>query len=110
MNPEIKEKWLTSLRSGEFLQGRGCLRATDDLDGKDYYCSLGILCNLLVGEERSWHHRGTVWGFEDSTTTISNTTREFLGITDFQVEQLVVLNDSYQKSFSEIANYIERNL
>lgn len=44
MNPEIKKRWVESLRSGEYKQGIGCLR-----DG-DHYCCLGVLCDLVKDE------------------------------------------------------------
>ena len=41
MNLEIKAKWVAALRSGEYTQGYGRLR---DSDNK--FCCLGVLCNL----------------------------------------------------------------
>ena len=41
MNPEIKAKWVAALRSGEYKQGTGQLRDTND-----NFCCLGVLCNL----------------------------------------------------------------
>jgi hypothetical protein len=38
MVPEIKEQWLTDLRSGEFKQGIG------RLEGGGKFCCLGVLC------------------------------------------------------------------
>lgn len=47
MNPEIKQRWLTALRSGEYKQGfsRLCLKNSDN---EDTYCCLGVLCELAV--------------------------------------------------------------
>lgn len=42
--PEIKERWLTALRSGKYKQGAGALRVGDK------YCCLGVLCQLLAEE------------------------------------------------------------
>jgi len=44
MNPTIKAQWLEALRSGEYKQGRECLRQ-DDKDAI-LYCCLGVLCDL----------------------------------------------------------------
>jgi len=41
IDKEIKEKWLTSLRSGEFVQGTHNFKT---IDGK--YCCLGVLCMI----------------------------------------------------------------
>lgn len=43
MNKEVKDKWLTALRSGEYKQGQAYMR-TDH----DEYCCLGVLCELAV--------------------------------------------------------------
>jgi hypothetical protein len=45
VNPEVKALWLTDLRSGEFTQGKGMLRNTED-----EYCCLGVLCERAVRE------------------------------------------------------------
>jgi hypothetical protein len=44
MNPEIKEKWIAALRSGEYKQG------TAHLNNKGKFCCLGVLCDLAVKE------------------------------------------------------------
>jgi hypothetical protein len=44
MNPDVKQMWLKDLRSGEFEQGQGYLRA------EDKYCCLGVLCEIAVRE------------------------------------------------------------
>lgn len=40
MNAQIKEAWLTALRSGAYKQGRGQLHV------EDTFCCLGVLCDL----------------------------------------------------------------
>lgn len=47
MNPEIKAQWVAALRSGEYKQGTGVLRETDE-SGETTYCCLGVLCELAV--------------------------------------------------------------
>jgi hypothetical protein len=47
MNPEVKALWLDALRSGEYKQGQGRLRKTED-DGTFSYCCLGVLCDLYI--------------------------------------------------------------
>lgn len=57
MNPEIKEKWLEALRSGDYTKGEGQL-VTFRADKKEY-CCLGVLCDL--------HHKMTGegnWGVD----------------------------------------------
>lgn len=45
MNQAIKERWIESLRSGEYEQTQGRLR---DETG---YCCLGVLCDLYAQEK-----------------------------------------------------------
>ncbi len=46
MNPEVKAKWLTALRSGMFGQTRSKLS-----DGEGNYCCLGVLCEVALRDE-----------------------------------------------------------
>jgi hypothetical protein len=41
MNTTTKKRWLNALRSGEYLQGKNKLR-----DVENYFCCLGVLCDL----------------------------------------------------------------
>jgi hypothetical protein len=41
---EVKDKWLTALRGGEYEQGPGTLRRGDE------FCCLGVLCDLAAKE------------------------------------------------------------
>ncbi|HEY6019689.1 MAG TPA: hypothetical protein VIY48_07255 [Candidatus Paceibacterota bacterium] len=44
MDPAVKAKWLTALRSGDYKQVKGCLR------GELGYCCLGVLTDVWAGE------------------------------------------------------------
>ena len=50
MNPEIKQKWLDALRSGEYEQTSGALKKVDD-EGNYSYCCLGVLCDLVAPDK-----------------------------------------------------------
>lgn len=54
MNKEVKEKWLTALRSGEYKQGKQRLVVTNSDNQK--YCCLGVLCDLYNKEtgNKTW--------------------------------------------------------
>lgn len=53
MNPEIKAKWLAALRSGEYGQGKDCLK------GPGGFCCLGVLGDLMVEEGKAeWQTDG----------------------------------------------------
>lgn len=49
MNTRVKQLWLGALRSGEYAQTRRTLRDGTD-EGSDYFCCLGVLCDLAVKE------------------------------------------------------------
>jgi hypothetical protein len=53
MNPEVKQKWIDALRSGEYEQGSEKLRSVSG------YCCLGVLCDLYAQEHNTeWEFRG----------------------------------------------------
>lgn len=53
MNPEIKERWLAALRSGDYKQTDGYLNvSSDNPEGSEFdgYCCLGVLCEIAVAD------------------------------------------------------------
>lgn len=53
MKPEVKEQWVTALRSGDFLQITGALKQLKAInensdDKRVGYCCLGVLCEVAV--------------------------------------------------------------
>lgn len=62
MDPNVKQRWLAALRSGEFRQAWELLRRRAD----DGYCCLGVLCELYRQDhERTarWEPAGTGYDF-----------------------------------------------
>ena len=60
MKPDIKEKWVTALRSGDYKQGKGRLRTVEG-----HFCCLGVLCDIWAKEtETEWNlpGEGELWG------------------------------------------------
>ena len=50
MNQEIKNRWVSALRSGEYKQGKGALCSINN-----EYCCLGVLSDLYAKEyELEW--------------------------------------------------------
>ena len=120
MNPIIKEKWLTALRSGKFKQGKEELRT---LENK--FCCLGVLCDIYRKETKLGK-----WGknrfnrFHFTNTKKNNQKFEDQGVLPLSVQQwaelpernpsiykqmsLANLNDS-GSTFQEIADIIEKN-
>lgn len=103
LDPEFKAKWIAALRSGEYKQGTGWMYK----DGK--YCCLGVaseLCGVPAKGKVIILDEGYT---EDEIRKIPQPLRGKSGTNDV-VKSLTNLNDVQQKSFSEIADYIEKNL
>lgn len=47
MNPEIKSKWISALRSGKYPQEQQTLHSENG------YCCLGVLCDLYLNETQT---------------------------------------------------------
>jgi len=71
MNESIRDQWAEACQSGDYEQGRGCLRKT--VDGVEQFCCLGILTDLAVKagvcewtDEDEDEGRGVVSTFPDN--------------------------------------------
>lgn len=107
MNQELKTKWVEALRSGKYPQGKRYLNR----DGA--YCCLGVLCEVRGEEKRTSSEYGaTSYGESNDprTSTLSPEMLESAGMDCYSQQTLVNLNDADNKSFSEIADWIEANL
>lgn len=102
LTPEIKQKWLDALRSGEFKQGFGKLKGRNFKD-EIVYCCLGVL--------------GCVTDFKSSCVGVLTSGEkerpddliyEFLP-RETQAD-LYEMNDNKMLDFNKIANYIETNI
>lgn len=108
MNIELRRKWIEALRSGQYTQGFGRLQTED---GK--FCCLGVLCDVSgVGH---WDFR---LGYpvylasekDSGKVLLPEAIRAMIGISKEQELKLARLNDVKPQSFSEIADYIEKEL
>lgn len=101
---ELREKWVAALRSGEYKQGKGLLRHADE------YCCLGVLCAVAgleyvqAQDERVVGYFLADWG-RKYTTALPSVLFPALGWA--RISSLVTMNDAQNKTFSEIADYIE---
>lgn len=99
--------WLAALRSGEYKQGKNKLRTDGD------FCCLGVLCDVAAkrgigawvpGTDRFLGPDGNV-----CTMFAPNEIIDALGAY-LEDTKLTFMNDSENKSFAEIADYIEEQL
>ena len=119
MDPKVKAKWLKALRSGEYDQTTGSLCSVDD--GAASYCCLGVLHEVVNGEDAWSENQESNWGNPlniKGTNRYSMPSAAFLkriGLRDLLIggceaaDELAHLNDS-GKSFKQIANIIEKKL
>ncbi len=104
MKPEIKQKWIDALRSGEYVQGRRALQR----DGK--FCCLGVLCNLHAKEtNEAWKEMGGgniyYLGMRE-TLPVEVFTWSGLNVESFLQHELIEANDE-GIDFAQIADMIE---
>lgn len=56
MDSNIKARWIEALRSGEYEQGTGQLKAVSP-SGQASYCCLGVLCDVMAKDGfGAWDH------------------------------------------------------
>jgi hypothetical protein len=113
MNPQIKQKWVDALRSGEYQQTQ---RLLHDENG---FCCLGVLCDLYLKENQlEWEpsrHNGNVYMFQDMVASLPLSVVEWAYLDDSNPpvnagdSSLAELNDN-GSAFIEIADLIEKQL
>lgn len=132
MNKNIKDRWLSKLRSGTYGQTTGQL-GVRTLDGQDSYCCLGILCEVAVEDgilKRNVSGTGSIVysspdGFESQTMVLPEKVVTWAGLgdenpnvdvtgfnitidgEDREASSLSELNDYAYRSFETIADIIE---
>jgi hypothetical protein len=106
MKSEYKGPWLKALRSGRYEQGRSYINS------QGRFCCLGVLCDV-AGIQWSEPDESGDRKSLDGTTDYCNLTEKGCAIFGLRIKDVAALtrmNDSEGKSFSEIADYIERAL
>lgn len=101
MDKEIKDKWIRSLRSGKYKQGRICLYRPK----LKTYCCLGVLLKEIIYIEKDTYPSICSKVDYDAVSKILN---EDSNKKDISI-QLIHKNDS-DVSFNDIADWIENNL
>lgn len=94
MKQEIKDRWTTALRSGQYEQGTAML-----MDDEGRHCGLGVLCDVLGREVLPF-------GSDDNHGELYGLIGEMLP--DFGT--LMRMNDNMGMTFAEIADWIDANI
>ena len=119
MNQEIAKIWVDALRSGEYTQGRTCLKSTNG-----DHCCLGVLCELYDKhneEKLSKKELDDMVFFSGFARLLPTQVMNWAGLSwsdgsidykidyDYVLESLANFNDR-GSSFQEIADIIEQNV
>lgn len=126
MKRENRDKWVAALRSGDYLQGQGQLKPLFDSNENEYstphYCCLGVYCDAVgidLGEgPGEWDSSGygvPIEEDESGDTCIGVVTDlepllDDIGLSRNTMNLLMEMNDDANKSFTEIAAWIEEHL
>lgn len=116
MKQDIKSMWITALKSGRYKQAKKVMRSAKTGN----YCCLGVLTNLYLKEHNLRpidagdlqkaivvHSRGGITG-TFSNSYPSTKVLKWAGLHHSTCPTLAELNDDKNKSFKEIADYIEK--
>lgn len=96
VNKEFIKKWVATLRSGDYKQGKRYLRFNDK------FCCLGVACDII--DKTKWYAYGNIYNYGIFTSVLDDDTVKYIGLDD--QNYLIAMNDS-GKTFDEIADYIE---
>lgn len=131
LSEDLKNKWVAALRSGKYEQGKGFLRRLDEKDSnKEKFCCLGVLCDVFDPElwdrdaESTEEFSSFMFKEPISTANIFYFMKEGSEVLSYDLAKsfgfhegalsiqdiLTEMNDRDNKSFSEIADWIEENL
>jgi hypothetical protein len=102
VNPDVKQRWVSALRSGEYKQGIGYLNRADK------FCCLGVLCDISEVDQWDESLINNVMLYQRHNATLPPGVVDWAGWDD-DTGRLVAMNDSGE-SFMTIADYIEENL
>lgn len=111
MEKEWADKWVVALRSKKYVKTKCFLKIKN---GASYcFCASGVLCDIVypqrwddvdrkIPEGHAIRHDGWI-------SILSNLVMEQVGIGERGVMKIITLNDTENKSFDEIADFIEKN-
>jgi hypothetical protein len=107
MNEHIKA-WLEALRSGKYKQHKTSLRSNDS------FCCVGVECDVFSSEQ--WRPVNQTIGWQNPGTDLCSfaevpvVVKEASGFSDKFYDRLYKWNDVHDKTFTEIADFIEESI
>ena len=113
MNTKNVRKWIKALRSKNYEQGQSKLIIISE-DGNYSFCFLGVACDLYDKIEGmcSKTKKKILDGHYDADCEgyMPKSVVNWLKLTMDERNELVGMNDIYNKSFKQIAAYLEKKL
>lgn len=118
MNQDVKQLWVSALRSGDYKQGTVRLKTVNP-DGPTLHCCLGVLCELHDKQqscEQSFDNISgglpehvRLWaGLDENIPRISRPADAYYSAG--YTTSISFLNDVEHYSFAQIADLIEKQL
>ena len=107
MEPELKERWLVALKSGEYKKGKHLLNHDSEL------CCLGVLCEILELPKRLISNRDNQFEYiyeeEGMFVTLSSSLLQKLNMSSTIESRLSATNDQTE-TFKEVIKLIEESV
>lgn len=104
----IREEWVKALESGEYKQGQGALETIDD-EGNHCYCCLGVACLIAQKHGIKVHFNEVDGRIGGGDFDIQPEVACALKLSPGKEGELISLNDTDDRSFVQIADYIREN-
>lgn len=116
LTKRLKNKWVKALKSGNYKQGRRCLKQKDE-KGNYTYCCLGVMADICglhpkLGDDTTFIGGRNFNGFPLNEIALKGYTKiPTILHGDTNIPNILAgMNDIRQCSFDEIADYIQKNL
>jgi hypothetical protein len=113
---ELKDKWVTALRSGEYQKSEGQLREKQE-DGTYCYCAMGVLCDVFDPNGWSAMKYGMASGIDhhNNEDDVAYGNEWKVPFNPWTIMQMSDGTDgdplkSEPATFEEIADYVEKNI
>lgn len=111
MNQRVKRMWLEVLRSGRFSQAQYRLSGgLTRLTGKESFCCLGVLCAIHNADVSPTKSNWARHLYKGAYGTTPEEVDMWAGLPSAAADKLADMNDAGNKTFKQIADWIERNL
>jgi hypothetical protein len=112
MDQTFKTEWVKALRSGEYKQGHGALRRSNDT-----WCCLGVLCDVydkMFPGKLNRTNTGSLGesfdGNDGSLPAALCAAADIGPCGSYGLGDLIADNDQHNKNFRQIADIIEKHL